>query len=93
MKTINSPPYQRLLELLIATRNESGMTQQQLSEKLLRPQSYVSKYERGERRLDVVEFLLVVQSLGAEPFALLREIQPLLKQLGRNPKNNVGDDQ
>ncbi|UXY52310.1 helix-turn-helix domain-containing protein [Pseudomonas tohonis] len=93
MKTINSPPYQRLLELLIAARNESGMTQQQLSEKLLRPQSYVSKYERGERRLDVVEFLLVVQSLGAEPFALLREIQPLLKQLGRNFKINVGDDQ
>lgn len=93
MKTINSPLYQRLLELLIAARNESGMTQQQLSEKLLRPQSYVSKYERGERRLDVVEFLLVVQSLDAEPFALLREIQPLLKQLGRSPEINIGGDQ
>ncbi len=68
------------------------MTQQQLSEKLLRPQSYVSKYERGERRLDVVEFLLVVQSLGVEPFSLLREIQPLLKQLGRSPEINIGDD-
>lgn len=89
MKTINSLPYQRLLELLIAARNESGMTQQQLSEKLLRPQSYVSKYERGERRLDVVEFLLVVQSLGAEPFALLREIQPLLDQFGRRQENEI----
>ncbi len=89
MKTINSLPYQRLLELLIAARNESGMTQQQLSEKLLRPQSYVSKYERGERRLDVVEFLLVVQNLGAEPFALLREIQPLLDQFGRRQENEI----
>ncbi|WCD79740.1 helix-turn-helix domain-containing protein [Pseudomonas sp. TUM22785] len=89
MKTINSLPYQRLLELLIAARNESGMTQQQLSEKLLRPQSYVSKYERSERRLDVVEFLLVVQSLGAEPFALLREIQPLLDQFGRRQENEI----
>ncbi|WP_044874038.1 helix-turn-helix transcriptional regulator [Pseudomonas sp. LFM046] len=78
MKTINSPPYQRLLELLIDARKKSGVTQQQLSKRLLRPQSYVSKYERGERRLDVIEYLLVVQSLGADPFELLREVQPLL---------------
>lgn len=41
-----------------------GMTQVQLSESLGMPQSFVSKYETGERRLDVVELRQVCKSLG-----------------------------
>jgi len=44
-----------LLESLKGIRKESGLTQMELADKLQRPQSYISKYERGERRLDLIE--------------------------------------
>jgi hypothetical protein len=38
---------------------------------LKRPQSFVSKYERGERRLDVIEFGEVARALGIDPIRIL----------------------
>jgi transcriptional regulator with XRE-family HTH domain len=58
--------YQKLCELLIAARRASGLTQLQVAECLKRPQSFVSKYENAERRLDVVEFLEVTRCLGID---------------------------
>ncbi len=58
--------YERLCELLVEARQKAGLTQAQLARRLNRPQSFVSKYERGERRLDVVEFLEVLETLGAD---------------------------
>ena len=54
-KSIHSSAYKLLLELLIAKREELGVTQVQLAKRLRMTQSSVSKVERGERRLDVVE--------------------------------------
>ncbi len=42
---------------MIERRKEAGLTQAALAEMLSKPQSYVAKYEKGERRLDVVEFV------------------------------------
>lgn len=78
MKTIYSTPYQRLLALLVEARKAAKMTQQDLSTRLGRPQSYVSKYERGERRLDVIEFMDIARNTQADPYQLLREIEPML---------------
>lgn len=50
------------------------MTQEELARRLKRPQSFVSKYENGERRLDIVEFLHVTRAIGVDPVELLREI-------------------
>ncbi|MBX3027065.1 helix-turn-helix transcriptional regulator [bacterium] len=66
--------YERLRKLLVGARKAAGMTQAELAAKLRRPQSYVSKYERGERRLDVIEFLEVAKAVGADPVAILQEI-------------------
>ncbi len=54
-KTIHSSKYKKVLQNLIKARQESGLTQVDVAEKLEKPQSFVSKVERGERRLDVVE--------------------------------------
>ena len=78
MKTIHTAPYQHFLALLVEARKTSQLTQQELSEKLGRPQSCVSKYERGERRLDVIEFLEVSMNLGADPHRILSEIEQML---------------
>jgi transcriptional regulator with XRE-family HTH domain len=69
--------YERFRKILIESRKASGLTQADLSAKLLRPQSYVSKYERGERRLDVIEFLQIVNALGKDPHDIIRRIRSI----------------
>lgn len=66
-KTIRSSQHQRLLEILTDARLKAGLTQQVLAQKLGRPQSYVAKYENGERRLDLIEFVELVEAMDADP--------------------------
>lgn len=63
--------HQRLRELLIEARKAAELTQAEVSKRLRRPQSFVSKYERGERRLDVVEFAQVARAIGLDPVRFL----------------------
>lgn len=58
MTNIHSPEYKYLLKKLLEARNAAGLTQVQVAERLDKPQSYVSKCESGERRLDVTELNL-----------------------------------
>jgi transcriptional regulator with XRE-family HTH domain len=53
-----------LLELLRRVRTEAGLRQVDLAEKLHQPQSFVSKYESGERRLDLLELSKVCKACG-----------------------------
>jgi transcriptional regulator with XRE-family HTH domain len=52
-----SPEYRRLCELLVRARESAGLRQADVAERLSKTQSYVSKVEVGERRVDVVEFI------------------------------------
>lgn len=54
-KSINSQTYAIFLEHLRETREKAGITQAQLAERLGETQSFVSKCERGERRIDIAE--------------------------------------
>jgi transcriptional regulator with XRE-family HTH domain len=62
-KSIHTDRYTKFRELLIAIRSNASLTQAQLAEKLGKPQSFVSKYENGERRLDFVEVLELAECL------------------------------
>lgn len=66
--------YARFRRLLADARQAAGLTQVELARKLGRPQSFISKVEQGERRLDVIEFLEVARALKADPRRLLAEI-------------------
>jgi transcriptional regulator with XRE-family HTH domain len=66
---------------LVEARKSSGLTQTTLARRLARPQSYVSKYERGERRIDFLEFLEISEELGIDPNALMKELKAA-KELG-----------
>ena len=72
MKSIYSKEYQNLLAKMIAARKERGITQQELANGLGRPQSYVSKIEIGERRMDVVEFVHICKIIGLDPCKIIR---------------------
>jgi transcriptional regulator with XRE-family HTH domain len=54
-KEIYTNKYKKLTEKLKKAREDAGLTQVQASERLGKPQSYFSKIERGERRIDAVE--------------------------------------
>lgn len=61
----------RLMTALAKARQDAGISQYELADRLGVDQSYVSKYESCRRRLDVIEFLRVVAALGVEPAELL----------------------
>lgn len=62
----------KLREQLIQARKSVDLTQVELAVRLGRPQSFVSKYERGERRLDIIEFCEVCRALGKDPVRFLQ---------------------
>ncbi len=73
-KSVHSPEQQLLRELLIAAREKADLTQQKLAKRLGKHQSFVAKYEGGERRLDVIEFITIARVIGADPVRMLRTL-------------------
>lgn len=72
-KTLKSADYARLIDLLVAVRKSADVRQQALAKKLGRSQSFVAKYENGERRLDIIEFTAIARALGADPVKLFKD--------------------
>ena len=79
MKSVFTEEYEFLLEYLISARKAADITQQDLAKRLKKPQSFVSKYERRERRLDVVEFVSLAQIMSFDPCEVIKEIEKRLE--------------
>ena len=62
---VRTKAYQDLLKALVQARQQAGLSQAQLAVRLGKPASFVGKYELGERRLDVVELVVVLKAVGA----------------------------
>jgi len=60
-KSVHSSGQVALCELLIEARDRAGLTHQQLAKRLGMHQSFIAKYEGGERRIDVLEFLTITR--------------------------------
>ena len=73
----HSPRWVLLQDLLAEGRRAADLTQAELAARLRRPQSFVSKYEAGERRLDVIEFLEVIEALGLDASETQTAVQRL----------------
>jgi len=78
-KSLQLPEHRVLCGLLAVTRREAGLTQHIVAMRLKRPQSFVAKYEGGERRLDLIEFVAVAEALSADPVELLRAFLKLVR--------------
>ncbi|MCB0744680.1 MAG: helix-turn-helix transcriptional regulator [Ignavibacteriae bacterium] len=70
-KSIWDDHYSKLRKELKKIRKRAGLTQIQLAEKLEKPQSYVSKYEIGDRNLDFIEVIYVCNACNENPENLL----------------------
>lgn len=68
------------LKLIFGARKKAGLTQKKLADMLKKNQSYISKYENGDRRLDVIEFMEVVNAIGVSPLEIIGEIQKSWKK-------------
>lgn len=67
--------YQFVGAILVAARERADLTQQELARRLAKPQSFVSAYERGQRRVDVLELIRISEAVGADPTKVFAEIR------------------
>jgi len=73
-QSLFSRDYKKFCALLLAERKAAGLTQIDVAKRLRKPQSFVSKYEQGERRLDVVEFLHIAKAIGFDPRSVVDKL-------------------
>lgn len=73
-KSVHTTDQTAFCELMRAARQKAGLTQHELARRLRKPQSFIAKYEGGERRLDVVEFLGIMRAMEGDPARLLRAL-------------------
>jgi transcriptional regulator with XRE-family HTH domain len=64
-KSVYTDEYQVVVEILRELRSDAAVTQVELAEILDQSQSFVSKYERGDRRLDIIQLRTVCEALGS----------------------------
>ncbi|MDX3809943.1 MAG: helix-turn-helix transcriptional regulator [Bosea sp. (in: a-proteobacteria)] len=60
--------------MLIAARRSAGLTQEVVAKRLDKPQSFVAKYENGERRIDVIELIRIAKALDSDPLKIVAEL-------------------
>ena len=73
-KSVFTDAYASFLEVLIAARKRMGVSQVVLGERLGKPQTFISRFERGARRLDVIEFYAIARAINVDPVDLFQEV-------------------
>ena len=79
-KSIHSARYRTFLRLLREARERAGVTQAELARRLDQQQSFVSKCERGERRLDMIEVFQICEALGVSLSRFAAELDRALRR-------------
>lgn len=64
-----------MIELLVQARKDAGVTQVELGKRIGQRQTFVSKLELGERRLDAAEFIQISRAIGIDPYALMQNAE------------------
>lgn len=75
---VHSASYRIAIAKVVAARNEAGLTQRTVAERLGKPPSYVAKIEVGERRLDFVEFIAFARAVGIDEVELMKSVSNAL---------------
>jgi transcriptional regulator with XRE-family HTH domain len=82
-KSIYTAEYAVFLRLLRETREAASFTQVQLAKRIRQSQSFVSKVEVGERRLDVIQLRTILHALGTSLPAFVSDLEERLKEKGK----------
>jgi transcriptional regulator with XRE-family HTH domain len=73
-KSAFTPAYKLMLSALLDLRRQAGVNQIELAKRLGKQQAFVSNFERGVRRLDLIEFYAIVRALGGDPVAMFADL-------------------
>ncbi len=73
-KSIYSEKHKKPCELLINARKDAGLTQQELAKMIGQHQSFVAKYEGGERRLDLIELIQISNKINLNLISVIEKI-------------------
>jgi len=71
---VSSPSYKAAVRVLVEARRAAGLTQRQLAERIGRPYTVIANIERGERQIDVVEFIAIARALGVGELDLMERV-------------------
>jgi transcriptional regulator with XRE-family HTH domain len=74
-KTLRSKRYKALIGLLVARRQAAAMTQSDLAARLGKSQSFVARLESGQRRITVVEFMMLAKILRFDPYKVISTLE------------------
>lgn len=77
-KSVYSEAYTTMVGVLVQCRQQNGVTQVELAERLKKPQSFISKIEQRQRRVDVIEFCAIARALGVDPSILFGDLMRAL---------------
>ena len=75
---VSSPSYQAAVRVLTEARKAAGLTQRALAGKISRPYTLIANIERGERRIDVIEFVAIARALGISETELMQALAEAL---------------
>ncbi|WP_312734330.1 helix-turn-helix transcriptional regulator [Brevundimonas sp.] len=73
-KTIFGGEHRHLVAVLVEARQASGLTQAELAARVGKDQSFVSIIERGQRRVDVLEFVALARAMNTDPTQLFERL-------------------
>jgi len=79
IKTIYTREYRILLRILRSKRQQKRISQEDMAKKLGAPQSFISKIESGERRIDVIELFRYCEAIGIENIQFIKELNKEIK--------------
>lgn len=82
-KTIYTKEYITFLKCLVNARKSAGITQVQFAEMIGQTQSFVSRCERGERRVDVIELRVFCQAIGIPYVKFIEQLEEAIKAEGK----------
>lgn len=83
-KSTFSREYRVMRQLLRRYREKAGLTQTDLADALDETQSYVSKCERGERRLDLIQLRAFCTAIGVDLVAFVSALESALRKTTKN---------
>jgi transcriptional regulator with XRE-family HTH domain len=81
--SLHDPKYILFREMLVKARTDAGLFQSDVAERLNKQQSFVSKVERGDRRIDMPEFLEIADALGIDVVKFIKQYKDALKSRKR----------
>jgi len=84
--TLHDPRYKVLIRALVDARKAAGLSQQELADRVGKPQSYIGKIETNERRLDALELFDLLEALSTSAGRFSGGIAPKLARSGRGKR-------